>query len=165
MYLNQLLIGYLAFKKENKMTFITTPFVRSFVGFDSLFDELEKVSNFKESGFPAYNIEKIDQYSYEISVALAGYNEKDLKIELRHNILKIESNNEKRGISKNYLHKGIATRGFSKKFRLAENIEVNNAIFQNGLLTIRLQSIVNEKDLPKIISINASQKSAPKQAA
>ena len=137
------------------MTFITTPNFRSFVGFDTLFDELEKVSNFKENSFPAYNIEKTGELSYEITIALAGFKETQLNIEVEQSVLKISTLNEDSAENRNYLHKGIATRAFTKQFRLADNVEVDNASFENGLLVIKLHKNIPEADLPRKIEINA----------
>ena len=140
------------------MTFITTPNFRSFVGFDSLFDELEKVSNFKENSYPAYNIEKTGELSYEITIALAGFKETQLNIELKQNVLTISTLNEEPLENRNYIHKGIATRAFTKQFRLAENVEVDNASFENGLLVVKLHKNIPEADLPRKIEINAKPK-------
>ena len=126
------------------MTFITTPNFRSFVGFDSLFDELEKVSNFKENSYPAYNIEKTGELSYEITIALAGFKETQLNIEVEQSVLTISTLNEDPVENRNYIHKGIATRAFTKQFRLAENVEVDNASFENGLLIVSLH-----KNIPR----------------
>ena len=137
------------------MTFITTPNFRSFVGFDSLFDELEKVSNFKENSYPAYNIEKTGELSYEITIALAGFKETQLNIEVEQSVLTISTLNEDPAENRNYIHKGIATRAFTKQFRLAENVEVDNASFENGLLVVKLHKNIPEADLPRKIEINA----------
>ena len=147
------------------MTFITTPNFRSFVGFDSLFDELEKVSNFKENSYPAYNIEKTGDLSYEITIALAGFKETQLNIELERSVLTISTLNEDSAENRNYLHKGIATRAFTKQFRLAENVEVDNASFENGLLVVRLHRNIPEADLPRKIEINAKPKKIGTRAA
>ena len=147
------------------MTFITTPNFRSFVGFDSLFDELEKVSNFKENSYPAYNIEKTGDNLYEITIALAGFKETQLNIELERSVLTISTVNEDSAENRNYLHKGIATRAFTKQFRLAENVEVDNASFENGLLVVRLHKNIPEADLPRKIEINAKVKKIGTRAA
>ena len=147
------------------MTFITTPNFRSFVGFDSLFDELEKVSNFKENTYPAYNIEKTGDLSYEITIALAGFKETQLNIEVEQSVLTISTVNEDAVESRNYLHKGIATRSFSKQFRLAENVEVDGASFDNGLLIIKLQKNIPETDLPRKIEISSNAKKLSTKAA
>ena len=140
------------------MTFITTPYFRSFVGFDSLFDELEKVSNFKENSYPSYNIEKTGELSYEITIALAGFNESQLNVELERSVLTISTSSENAVDTRKYLHKGIATRAFTKQFRLAENVEIDNATFENGMLVIKLYKNVPEADLPRKIEINTKQK-------
>ena len=147
------------------MTFINTPSIRSFVGFDSLFDELEKVSNFKETSYPAYNIEKTSENSYEISIALAGFSEDQIDIQIEQNILSISANNENNEKTKQYIHKGIASRAFTKQFRLAEHVEVSDASFQNGLLNIKLSKLVPEADLPQRIAINGKNKKALSSAA
>lgn len=147
------------------MTFITTPNFRSFVGFDSLFDELERVSNFKENTFPAYNIEKTGDLSYEITIALAGFNENQLTLEVKQSVLTIATINEEISENRNYLHKGIATRAFTKQFRLAENVEVDEAVFENGLLVVKLSKTVPEADLPRKIEINSKRKQIPTRAA
>jgi len=147
------------------MTFITTPSFRSFVGFDSLFDELEKVSNFKENSYPAYNIEKTGELSYEITIALAGFKESQLNIELERSVLTISTINEELKENRNYLHKGIATRAFTKQFRLAENVEVHDATFENGLLIVKLQKDIPDADLPRRIEINAKPSKINTQAA
>lgn len=147
------------------MTFITTPNFRSFVGFDSLFDELERVSNFKENSYPAYNIEKTGDFSYEITIALAGFKETQLNIELEQSVLTISTLNEDLAENRNYLHKGIATRAFTKQFRLAENVEVDNASFENGLLVVKLHKNIPEADLPRKIEINAKPKKIATRAA
>ena len=147
------------------MTFITTPNFRSFVGFDSLFDELEKVSNFKENTYPSYNIEKTGDLSYEITVALAGFNETQLNIEVEQSVLTISTVNEDTVENRNYLHKGIATRAFTKQFRLAENVEVDSASFENGLLALKLNKNIPDADLPRKIAINAKPSQVAKRAA
>ena len=147
------------------MTFITTPNFRSFVGFDSLFDELEKVSTFNENSYPAYNIEKTGELSYEITIALAGFKETQLNIEVEQSVLTISTLNEDPVENRNYIHKGIATRAFTKQFRLAENVEVDNASFENGLLVVKLHKNIPEADLPRKIEINAKPKKIATRAA
>ena len=147
------------------MTFISTPNFRSFVGFDSLFDELEKVSNFKENSYPAYNIEKTGDLSYEITIALAGFKESQLSIEVEQSVLTISTVNEESLENRNYLHKGIATRAFTKQFRLAENVEVDNASFENGLLIVKMHKNIPEEDLPRKIEINVKPRKIATRAA
>jgi molecular chaperone IbpA len=144
------------------MTFFSTPMARQFVGFDSLFDELNALADRKESNYPAYNIAKDDDEHYRIELALAGFSTDEITIQTEKSILTIEANKaEERG---NYIHQGIAKRGFSKMFRLAEYMKVDDARFVDGILTVFLNRKVPEADRPKQISINANPKKLAKAA-
>ena len=144
------------------MTFFSTPMARQFVGFDSLFDELNALSDRRESNYPAYNIAKDDDEHYRIELALAGFSSDEITIQTEKGILTIEANKaEERG---NYIHQGIAKRGFSKMFRLAEYMKVDDAQLVDGILTVFLHREVPEADRPKKISINANPKKLVKAA-
>ena len=144
------------------MTFFTNPMARQFVGFDSLFDELNALSDRKESNYPAYNIAKDDEEHYRIELALAGFSSDEITIQTEKGILTIEANKaEERG---NYIHQGIAKRGFSKMFRLAEYMKVDDAQLVDGILTVFLHREVPEADRPQQISINANPKKLVKAA-
>ena len=144
------------------MTFFTTPMARQFVGFDSLFDELNEVAARKESNYPAYNIAKDDEEHYRIEVALAGFSASDIAIETEKGVLKIEANKaEERA---NYLHQGIAQRGFSKLFRLAEHMKIDDARFIDGILTIALRREIPDADRPQKIAVHTGPKKITKAA-
>ena len=144
------------------MTFFSTPMARQFVGFDSLFAELNEMAARKESNYPAYNIAKDDDEHYRIELALAGFSTDEITIQTEKGILTIEANKaEERG---NYIHQGIAKRGFSKMFRLAEYMKVDDARFVDGILTVVLHREVPEADRPKQISINTNPKKLAKAA-
>ena len=144
------------------MTFFSTPMARQFVGFDSLFDELNALADRKESNYPAYNIAKDDDEHYRIELALAGFSSDEITIQTEKGILTIEANKaEERG---NYIHQGIAKRGFSKMFRLAEYMKVDDAQLVDGILTVFLHREVPEADRPQQISINANPKKLVKAA-
>lgn len=144
------------------MTFFTTPMARQFVGFDSLFDELNEVAARKESNYPAYNIAKDDEEHYRIEVALAGFSASDLSIETEKGVLKIEANKtEERG---NYLHQGIAKRAFSKMFRLAEHMRIDEARFIDGILTIALRREIPDADRPQKIAVQTVSRKISKAA-
>ena len=144
------------------MTFFTTPMARQFVGFDSLFDELNELATRKESNYPAYNIAKDDEEHYRIEVALAGFSASDIAIETEKGVLKIEANKaEERA---NYLHQGIAQRGFSKMFRLAEHMKIDDARFVDGILTIALRREIPDADRPQKIVVNTGSKKITKAA-
>ena len=144
------------------MTFFSTPIARQFVGFDSLFDEFNALADRKESNYPAYNIAKDDDEHYRIELALAGFSSDEITIQTEKGILTIEANKaEERG---NYIHQGIAKRGFSKMFRLAEYMKVDDAQFVDGILTVFLHREVPKADRPQQISINANPKKLVKAA-
>ena len=144
------------------MTIFTTPMARQFVGFDSLFDELNEVAARKETNYPAYNIAKDDEEHYRIEVALAGFSASDIAIETEKGVLKIEANKaEERA---NYIHQGIAQRGFSKMFRLAEHMKIDEARFVDGILTIALRREIPEADRPQKIAIYSAPKKITKAA-
>ena len=148
------------------MNFITNPIMKSFVGFDNLFNEFERLSTYKEQSYPAYNIEKISESDYKISLALAGFSEKDIIAEVKDGVLSIKAslNNSVDGAS--FIHRGIAERSFSRHFRLADNIEVTSAELVNGMLIISLHRNIPEAELPKQIEIKTpSRKILSKKAA
>ncbi len=132
-----------------------SPYFRSTVGFDRLFDMLQQATD-AGSGFPPYNIERSDETHYRITLAVAGFSEKDLSVELRDGVLTITGKGEdtqKQG----YLYQGIAGRAFERRFQLAEHVEVRAAKLENGLLHIDLERIVPEEKKPRRITINAPE--------
>ena len=144
------------------MTFFSTPMARQFVGFDTLFEELNAVADRKESNYPAYNIVKDDEEHYRVEVALAGFSEDEINIQTEKGILTIEA--KKAEERSNYIHQGIAKRAFSKMLRLAEYMKVDNAQLIDGILTVFLHREVPEADRPKQISINAKTEKLTKAA-
>ena len=134
------------------MTFITTPLMRSFVGFDNLFDEFERMSSFTDNNYPAYNIIKTGDEDYKIEIAVAGFSENEIIIEVKKGLMTVEASKAK--LSNEYLHRGIAERSFTKQFRLADNMEVKNADLRDGLLTVNLYREIPEAEKPKQIKIN-----------
>ena len=147
------------------MNFLTNPITRSFVGFDNLFDEFERLSSYKEQSYPAYNIEKIGDENYLITMAVSGFSEKDIHIELLNGVLTIEGNIKEKNEGGNFLHRGIATRAFNKKFRIADNVKVTNATLIDGLLNVSLHREIPEAEIPKKIPINLVQKTINKKAS
>ena len=144
------------------MTIFSTPLARQFVGFDTLFDELNEMAARKESNYPAYNIAKDDDEHYRIELALAGFSSDEISIQTEKGVLTVTT--EKAEDKGNYLHQGIAKRGFAKAFRLAEYIKVDNAQYVDGILTIFLRREIPEADRPQQIAINASPKKLVKAA-
>lgn len=136
------------------------PLYRSSVGFDrfgSLLDaafQTEKTA----SGYPPYNIEVLDENAYSITLAVAGFTESELDIQTENGVLTIRGKKEADSAERKYLHQGIATRSFERKFNLADFIEVSEAKLQDGLLVIDLVKEVPEAMKPKKIAIGSTAK-------
>ncbi|MBL4800995.1 MAG: Hsp20 family protein [Emcibacter sp.] len=138
-----------------------TPLLRSSIGFDHINRLLDKSLSNNEATYPPYNIEKINNDDYRITVALAGFSEDDLDISINEGVLIIAAKNthdKEDEDESRYLHRGIAKRSFERRFRLADTIRVNGAALENGLLTIDLQREVPEHLKPRKISITSRQK-------
>jgi molecular chaperone IbpA len=142
------------------MTRLTTldlpSFHRATIGFDRMFNELERTfANSQSNGYPPYNIAQIDDDEYMISVAVAGFGMDNLDITKDKNVLKIEGTAPKGDEEVNYLHKGIGGRNFRREFTLADHVEVVSASLELGMLNIHLKREVPEELQPKKIEINA----------
>ena len=129
------------------------PFTASTVGFDSLLARIAEINIDKpDSNYPPYNIRKIDDLKYFIDLALAGFGKKDVSIKYANNSLTIKSTqNDKK--ADDVVHRGISQRAFTRTFALADDVVVNDAKFENGLLSIELEKIVPEEKRPKEIKI------------
>jgi molecular chaperone IbpA len=139
------------------MRFDFSPLFRSTVGFDRLFDTLDQVSQ-ADAGqsYPPYNIERSGEHNYRVSIAVAGFAEKDLNVEVRDGLLTvIGKREESKGENKGLLYQGIAGRAFERRFQLADHVEVRGAKLENGLLHVDLEQIVPEEKKPRRIVINA----------
>ena len=128
------------------------------VGFDRQFDRLfDYVTHQAEStgGYPPYNIQKTEDYKFEIEMALAGFSKKDIEIEVAEGVLTVKSMKDKdTGSTDEFtLYKGISQRNFTRKFTLADDIVVNGAELKDGMLTISLERIVPEEKKPQLIAI------------
>lgn len=128
------------------------------VGFDPLFDMLTqhqaRTAGSSNSGnYPPYNIVKHGENSYSVEVAVAGFKESELDVEVINNELVIKGENSHAEEAPVYLHQGIAARNFVRTFALAENVEVRGATVQNGILTVTLEHVVPESAKPKKIAI------------
>lgn len=140
-----------------------TPLMRQTVGFDRFNDLFETLLNEKDERFeayPPYNIEKLSDDEYRITLAIAGFSEKDLDIMAEGDRLTIKGKivQEEKEEKPNYLHRGIATRSFERMFRLADHIKVTDAAMKDGLLTVSLQREVPEEKKPRMIPINGKSK-------
>ena len=131
-----------------------TPLFRSTIGFDRMMNALEASSRTGDEGYPLYNIEKVEENDYRITMELAGFAENELSIEARDATVTIEGKPARgRDDGRTYLHQGIPTRGFKRAFQLANHVRVSGANLLNGLLHIDLVREVPEALKPRTIEI------------
>lgn len=146
-----------------------SPLYRSTVGFDRLASLVDNATqlNQNSAGYPPYNIEKVEDNRYGITLAVAGFTDADIDITTEAGVLTVRGKQSSDDNSqRQYLHQGIANRSFERKFQLADHVEVSGANLANGLLTIDLVKEVPEALKPKKITIgSADQRPALKQAS
>jgi molecular chaperone IbpA len=138
------------------------PLYRSTVGFDRLVQLLDSVAGFESDApaYPPYNIERLGDNEYRITMAVAGFAESELKLEVKEQTLTIKGDKVPESKERTFLHRGIATRAFERRFQLADHVEVRGADLQDGLLHIDLVRNVPERLKPRTIAISGG---APKQ--
>ena len=135
--------------------FDLSPLYRSTIGFDRLARMLDDLSAFDTPAYPPYNIEKLGEDEYRITMAVAGFGEDDLHIELKQNMLTISGKKSERPESTGeILHQGIASRAFERRFQLADFVEVRGAHLENGLLHVTLKREIPEAMKPRTIAID-----------
>jgi molecular chaperone IbpA len=132
-----------------------TPLYRSSVGFDRLGSLINHAltAESTSSGYPPYNIEVLDENRYAITLAVAGFSQEELNIQVEKGVLSVAGNKAVKD-ERQYLYQGIANRTFERKFNLADYVEVTGADLSNGLLTISLKKEIPEAVKPKSIAIN-----------
>lgn len=135
------------------------PLYRATVGFDQIADLMDRVLTTEgtQPTYPPYNIEKLDDDSYRISIAVAGFSENDLTVEVRENALIVSARKADNDGERTYLHRGIATRAFERRFHLADHVQVTGASHVDGMLHIDLVREVPEALKPRQISIASSK--------
>ena len=123
------------------------------VGYDKLFDNLSRYvdNNVSSTGFPPYNIRKEGDYHYVIEMALAGFSKEDIEVEVADGTLSVRS--DKKDDASDNLYRGISFRKFNRKFTLSDDIVVNDAALDNGMLTINLERVVPEEKKPRLIEV------------
>ena len=136
------------------MSFVSSSLVKSFVGFDTLFDEINKLSEIKEPNYPAYNLEKLKENHYKITIAVAGFSIENLSVEVTGTLLVVKARSPLKVPGTEYLHRSIAQRPFIKNFRLENNVKVYNAELIEGMLSIFLEKIIPQDTSPIKIKIN-----------
>jgi len=140
-------------------TFDLAPLYRATVGFDQIADLMDRVLT-NESGtqsYPPYNIEKTADDGWRISVAVAGFSDDDLTIEVRENALLVSGRKAEEDTERTYLHRGIATRAFERRFHLADHVRVTGASHRDGMLHIDLVREVPEALKPRRIEITSGK--------
>ena len=135
-----------------------TPLYRSSVGYDRFGSLLDAASQTEKasSGYPPYNIEVVEENNYAITVAVAGFKEAEIELQVENSVLTVRGKKEALEASKNYLHQGIATHSFERKFNLADHIEVVNADMADGLLVVHLVKEIPEAMKPRKIAVNGN---------
>ena len=123
------------------------------VGFDRMFNNLNRYvdNNMQSTGYPPYNIRKEGDYSYVIEMALAGFGKEDIEVEVAESTLSVRS--DKKNDDDDTVYRGISYRRFDRKFTLADDIVVNGASLENGMLTIELERVVPEEKKPRLIEV------------
>jgi len=142
-----------------RSAFDFTPYRRSTVGFDRLFDFLESAARTEQTdNYPPFDLEKVSDDRYRITLAVAGFRRDEIDITARQNLLVISGRKgENRSKEGNFLHVGIATRAFERRFELADFVRVDAAELQDGLLSVELVREIPEAMKPRKIDIGAGQ--------
>src|SRR5689334_5141802 len=130
-----------------------SPLWRSTIGFDRLFDLAESAQRATEDNYPPYNIERLGDDRYQISLAVAGFSPDEISVTAEQNVVTIEGNKTDK-TEREFMYRGISTRAFKRQFNLADYVQVKNASFDNGLLKIELVREIPEAMKPRRIAIN-----------
>jgi molecular chaperone IbpA len=139
------------------------PLYRSTVGFDRLFNLLDSVTGFDQgpTAYPPYNIERLGENEYRITMAVAGFAQDEIKVDVKEQTLSVSGAKKPDEKERQYLHRGIAARDFERRFQLADHIEVKGADLQDGLLHVDLVRNVPDRLKPRTIAVGNGK--APKQ--
>ena len=136
-------------------SYVFSPLWRSTIGFDRLFDLAESAQRATEDHYPPYNIERLGDDCYQISLAVAGFSPDEISVTAEQNVVTIEGNKPEK-TEREYLYRGISTRAFKRQFNLADYVQVKNAAFDNGLLKIELVREIPEAMKPRRIDIDGA---------
>ena len=144
-----------------------TPLYRSTVGFDRLFSLLDSVSGPDKgpTAYPPYNIERLGENEYRITMAVAGFAEDEVKIDVKEQTLNVTGEKKAEEREREFLHRGIAARAFERRFQLADHVEVKGADLKDGLLHIDLVRNVPERLKPRSIAIGNGKVAKQVEAA
>jgi molecular chaperone IbpA len=144
-----------------------SPFYRSTVGFDRLFDLLGSGSGFdvEPTAYPPYNIERLADNEYRITMAVAGFSQDELKVDVKEQALNVRGEKKDEDKGRQFLHRGIAARTFERRFQLADHVEVKGADLKDGLLHIDLVRNVPERLKARTVAIGANKAPAQVEAS
>lgn len=141
--------------------FDLSPLYRSTVGFDRVFGMLDSLGNFEGGAptYPPYNIERTGENAYRVTLAVAGFGETDITVEVKEGTLTVSGKKEETSESegKEVLYRGIAARSFERRFQLADHVQVTGASLENGLLHVDLVREIPEAMKPRTIAINGGK--------
>ena len=146
-----------------RTNFDFTPFRRSTVGFDRLFDMLESGNGWQAGdNYPPFDLERVDDDEYRITLAVAGFRSDEIDIVAQQNLL-IVSGRKRDDNERQYIHRGIATRAFERRFGLSDYVQVRNADLRDGILAIDLVREIPEEMKPRKVAINGGSDAQPQQ--
>ena len=131
----------------------------AFLGFDHIFDQLENIHQHSKDTYPPHNVVKDEEMKYTLEIAVAGFKQEHIDIEVKDHILTINGNRPQRREQSSYVHKGISARNWKKSFRLSEYTEVSGADLVDGILTVKLEVVLPEEKRPRKISIGNYEES------
>ena len=128
-----------------------------FIGFDHIFDQLENIHKHAKDTYPPHNVVKEEDYKFTLELAVAGFKQEHIDIEVNDGVLTIKGDRPARRDQNKYVHKGISARNWKKSFRLSEYTEVNGADLQEGILTVELEVVLPKEKQPRKILIGQNE--------
>ena len=128
-----------------------------FIGFDHIFDQLENIHKHAKDHYPPHNVVKEDEFKFTLELAVAGFKQEHIDIEVNDGVLTIKGDRPARREQNKYVHKGISARNWKKSFRLSEYTEVNGADLQDGILTVSLEVVLPKEKQPRKILIGHNE--------
>jgi len=129
----------------------------AFLGFDHIFDQLDNIHSHAKDTYPPHNVVKDEELKYTLEIAVAGFKQEHIDIEVKDHILTISGNRPQRREQNMYVHKGISARNWKKSFRLSEYTEVSGVDLTDGILTVNLEVVLPEEKLPRKIQISSNE--------
>ena len=137
--------------------FDLSPLYKTTIGFDRLGQLMDQISVDSANGYPPYNIERLDENEYRITMAVSGFSEGDIEIEVKEDTLTVSGKQAEDTQERDYLYQGIAARAFERRFRLADHVQVSGARLENGLLHIDLVREIPEALKPRRVEISSGK--------